>query len=143
MPLDKIDPVWPLKDILEKKSRIKVFLTFAYSVVGKGKQQLKTWGYMTFTYTDTVNQDIWNKITNTKQSVSTGLSKCFVKMHNHTFLKGSTTLKQYRTHVPFTFSVIMSLINAFRLRVLSECLILIGSAMFDATFNLVTRVGLP
>ena len=29
------------------------------------------------------------------------------------------------------------------LRVLSECLILIGSAMFDATFNLVTRVGLP
>ena len=29
------------------------------------------------------------------------------------------------------------------LRVLSECLILIGSAMFDACFNLVTRVGLP
>ena len=25
----------------------------------------------------------------------------------------------------------------------SECLKLIGSAMFDATFNLVTRVGLP
>ena len=29
------------------------------------------------------------------------------------------------------------------LRLLSECLILIGSAMFGATFNLVTRVGLP
>ena len=29
------------------------------------------------------------------------------------------------------------------LRVLSECLILIGSAMFDAVFNLVTHVGLP
>ena len=29
------------------------------------------------------------------------------------------------------------------LQLLSEFLILIGSAMFDATFNLVTRVGLP
>ena len=29
------------------------------------------------------------------------------------------------------------------LRVLSECLMLIESTMFDATFNLATRVGLP
>ena len=29
------------------------------------------------------------------------------------------------------------------LRLLSEFLILIGSAIFGATFNLVTRVGLP
>ena len=29
------------------------------------------------------------------------------------------------------------------LRLLSECLILIGSAIFDAAFNLATRVGLP
>ena len=28
------------------------------------------------------------------------------------------------------------------LRLLSECLILIGSTIFDATFNLVTRVGI-
>ena len=33
--------------------------------------------------------------------------------------------------------------NFDMLRVLSECLILMGSAMFDATFNPVTRVGLP
>ena len=32
---------------------------------------------------------------------------------------------------------------SIQLRVLSECLILIGSGMFDATFNLVTSVGLP
>ena len=29
------------------------------------------------------------------------------------------------------------------LRLLTECFILVGCAMFDATFNLVTRVGLP
>ena len=33
--------------------------------------------------------------------------------------------------------------SVYSLRVLSEILILIGSAIFDATFNLVTRVGLP
>ena len=34
-------------------------------------------------------------------------------------------------------------LHYIQLRQLTECLILIGSAMFDANFNLLTRVGLP
>ena len=33
--------------------------------------------------------------------------------------------------------------DAKELRLLTECFILVGSAVFGATFNLVTRVGLP
>ena len=44
-------------------------------------------------------------------------------------------------HLPCIF--IPFVLGTIHLRLLSEWLILIGSAMFGATFNLVTHVGLP
>ena len=49
--------------------------------------------------------------------------------------RGKSTKRQYFNG--FVLGVM------FCLRILSECFILVGSAMFGATFNLVTRVGLP
>ena len=47
--------------------------------------------------------------------------------------RGKCTKRQYLNG--FVLGVI------FCLRLLSECVILVGSTMFGATFNLVTRVG--
>ena len=44
--------------------------------------------------------------------------------------------------LPIMSQKLLPILYCMLLRVLSECLILIGSAMFDATFNLVTRVRL-
>ena len=58
----------------------------------------------------------------------------------------------YNKKVPFNTKVVYierfayaDIRNAqtFILRLLTECFILVGSVMFGATFNLVTRVGLP
>ena len=64
-------------------------------------------------------------------------SKCFLL---RIFVPGSDMQKYEKL---LTFSKRIYIHRKCLLRVLSECLILIGSAMFDATFNLVTRVGLP
>ena len=81
-----------------------------------------------------------------KKKYDIQLQDTYMKVMQH--IKGGVTKA---TCVSFNFYCIIKVgfihaaccfIDCF-LRLLTECFILVGSAMFGTTFNLVTRVGLP
>ena len=66
-----------------------------------------------------------------------------VHFKHKTYLIIRITCKNTGTQNKFTAKLIFHQSPTTHLRLLIWCFILVGSAMFGATFNLVTRVGLP
>ena len=88
-------------------------------------------------YHDTVHQ--WQSIS----LFSKQHSLWVIPMLKHRKASRIFTTVMGLAHTVFTVLNFTNVFQHILLRLLNECFIVVGSAMFGATFNLVTRVGLP